>query len=497
MSISASRREFLKRSTALSGLGAAAPWALTLSAMGDAAAQSAPTDYKALVCVFLLGGNDYANTIIPYDIGTANNGAYNAYLSVRGGLPAAGGLAITRDDVLASNLMRPKTALTGSASGMEFALNPYVVGTNAPTVNPLLDVFNNERLAVLFNVGTLRQPTTKEQYRTKTVPLPPKLFSHNDQQSLWQSSKAEGALNGWGGRLGDLFASANAQSTFTSVAVGGNAVFLSGMDTVQYQISNNGSIRINGVKNTLFGSSAAQEALRNILTTTSSNPLANEYASIANRSIVANDTLTSALTSYPGNYTAVLDTGNSLMQQLKMVARMVQAGPSLGVKRQVFFVSLGGFDNHDSLTTNHPVLQQKVSAAMTYFDTVLGEIGARNSVTAFTASDFGRTLTGNGNGSDHGWGSHHYIMGGAVKGKEFYGRPPVLTEKDSTGKYACATSTGGPDDVGQGRLLPSTSVDQMAATLARWFGVSDTDLATVLPQISNWSASQRNLGFMR
>lgn len=497
MSISASRREFLKRSTALSGLGAAAPWALTLSAMGDAAAQSAPTDYKALVCVFLLGGNDYANTIIPYDIGTGSNGAYDAYLSVRGGLSTAGGLAFARDSVLASNLMQPKTALTGSASGMQFALNPYVVGTNAPTVNPLLDVFNNERLAVLFNVGTLRQPTTKEQYLRKTVPLPPKLFSHNDQQSYWQSSKAEGALNGWGGRMGDLFASANSQSTFASVALGANAVYLSGMDTVQYQISNNGSIRINGVKAPLYTSSTAQAALRSILTAPMSNPLGNEYASIAARSITANDTLTNVLSQFPGNYTAALDTTNSLMAQLKMVARMVQAGPGLGLKRQVFFVSLGGFDHHDTLTANHPVLQQKVSAALAYFDTVLGEIGARNSVTAFTASDFGRTLTGNGNGSDHGWGSHHYIMGGAVKGKEFYGKPPVITEKDAAGKYASATSAGGPDDVGQGRLLPSTSVDQLAATLATWFGVSNSDLATVLPQISNWDAAQRNLGFMR
>lgn len=495
MSSELSRREFFKRSGALSVMGAATPWAVNLAAMGEAAAQSTPSDYKALVCVFLFGGNDYGNTIIPYD-----QASYDAYLSIRGGLPATGGLAIARDAVLASNAMSTKTSTSGTPfAGQQFSLTPYVLGTAAPTVNPLLDVFNNERLAVLFNTGTLRRPTTKLQYVNRSVPLPPKLFSHNDQQSFWQSSKAEGSVTGWGGRMGDLFAAGNGTaSNFTAISVSGNAVYLAGESAVQYQVSSSGSIPVNGIKAVnLFSSNSAGQALRTIMTTPPASVLGSEYASISSRSISANETMTAALSTSPGNYAATFDSTNPLMGQLKLVARMIQARGSLNTKRQVFFVSLGGFDTHDTILTGHPVLQQKVADALKYFDATLGEIGARDMVTTFTASDFGRTLTGNGNGSDHGWGSHHFVMGGMVKGKEFYGKPPNITTKDGAGAYLTKLGTGGPDDVGQGRLLPSTSVDQLAATLATWFGVSATDLNTVLPQISEWNVSDRNLGFMR
>jgi uncharacterized protein (DUF1501 family) len=383
-------------------------------------------------------------------------------------------------------------------SGLQFALTPYVVGTAAPTVNPLLDVFNAERLAVLFNTGTLRQPTTKAQYNARSVPLPPKLFSHNDQQSFWQSSKPEGSVTGWGGRIGDLFAAGNGNSTFTSISVSGNAVYLSGQSAVQYQVSSSGSVRVNGITNSnLFSSTSARDALRSIMTTAPNSVFGREYASVSARSLSANETLTNALVPFPGSYAAPFDSTNSLMGQLKMVARIIESRASLGAKRQVFFVSLGGFDTHDTVVSQHPGLQQKVADALKYFDSVLGQIGTRDSVTTFTASDFGRTLTGNGNGSDHGWGSHHFVMGGAVKGKEFYGKPPNISTKDGTGKYLTAQGTGGPDDVGQGRLLPTTSVDQMAATLATWFGVtSATDLSLILPQINNWTQAERNLGFM-
>ena len=186
-----SRREFLKRSSAVSIAGAAAPWALNLAAIGEAAAQTA-TDYKALVCVFLYGGNDYGNTIVPYD-----STSHATYAQLRGGL------AIARD-ALTATALSPTVALPG---GLQYAL--------APNLAELLPVFNAQRLAVVLNTGTLRQPTTKAQYQAKSVPLPPKLFSHNDQQSLWQSSKPEGAVTGWGGRIGDLFASGNGNATFT------------------------------------------------------------------------------------------------------------------------------------------------------------------------------------------------------------------------------------------------------------------------------------------
>jgi uncharacterized protein (DUF1501 family) len=481
------RREFLKRGSALSVAGSATPWAVSLAAMGEAAAQSA-TDYKALVCVFLVGGNDYGNTVIPAD--TANHSIYSA---VRGGLTTAGGLAIPNDAVLASNILVPTTALTGSYAAMKFAIAPYVNAAAAGiSKNPLVDVFDAGRLGILFNVGTLRQPTTKAQYQARSVPLPPKLFSHNDQQSFWQSSKAEGAVSGWGGRMGDLFAAGNGKATFTTISVSGNAVYLSGQSAVQYQVSSSGSIPINSIKsNSLFGSAAASSALRSIVTTAPSGAMGREYAAVTNRSIEANEQMTTALATSSSTYLAPYDSTNILMSQLRLVARTIQARNSLGAKRQVFFVSIGGFDTHDTVLTAHPGLMQKVSDALRYFDSVMEEIQVRDKVTTFTASDFGRTLTGNGNGSDHGWGSHHLVMGGAIKGEEFYGKPPILDAVESK------KSTGGLDDVGQGRLLPSTSVDQLAATLATWFGVSATDMSTVLPQINNWNAADRNLGFFR
>ena len=212
MTTATSRRAFLQRASLLSLAGAAAPWALNLAAMGEAAAATA-TDYKALVCVFLYGGNDYGNTLIPYD-----STRYGLYQGMRPTLAYARG-------ALTPTLLTPNVALTGS---LQYAL--------APELTPLLPLFNSNHLAVMLNVGTLMQPTTKAQYTAKSVPLPPKLFSHNDQQSVWQSSSPEGAASGWGGRMGDLFQAGNGNATFTCVNVSGNAVFLSGNSAVQYQV---------------------------------------------------------------------------------------------------------------------------------------------------------------------------------------------------------------------------------------------------------------------
>ena len=456
MSQHASRREFLKRTSALSVAGVAAPWALNLAAMGEAAAQSAP-DYKALVCVFLYGGNDYGNTVVPYD-----SASHNAYLTQRGAI----GLARSS---LTSTLLSPTAALAG---GLQYALNP--------NLSSLIPVFDAGQLAVMLNVGTLVQPTTKAQYTAKSVPLPPKLFSHNDQQSVWQSSSPEGSTSGWGGRIGDLFAAGNGNSTFTSVSASGNAVFLSGKSAVQYQVSSNGSVAVNGVKSPLFGSQACADALRALVTASRSQLFEAEYTRVVARSITADAALSGALTGQPALKT-VFPTGNSLASQLQMVARMIAARDALGAKRQVFLVSLGGFDNHDNLLADHVPLMTNVGGALAAFHAATVELGVANQVTTFTGSDFGRTLTTNGGGSDHGWGSMHFMMGGAVRGKAFYGAPPVV-------------ANNGPDDVGQGRLLPSTSVDQYGATLASWFGVSNANLATVLPNIGNYTT--RNLGFM-
>ena len=238
---------------------------------------------------------------------------------------------------------------------------------------------------------------------------------------------------------------------------------------------------LNAVKNPLFGSAACSTALRALVTAPSSHLFESEYARVMSRSLTAGDALGTALAGGPSINT-VFPTGNSLADQLKLVARMISTASDVGAKRQVFFVSMGGFDNHDGLATIHPGLLTSVANAMQAFYSATVELGVANQVTSFTASDFGRTLTAN-DGSDHGWGSMHFMLGGAVNGGRFYGSAPVV-------------ANDGPDDVGQGRLLPSTSVDQYAATLGKWFGISDANLLTVLPNLSNWNASQRTLGFV-
>ncbi len=456
--LNASRRAFLQRAGALSVAGTATPWALNLASIGEAAAATA-TDYKALVCIFLYGGNDNGNTLVPYD--AANYAAYNGLRPT---------LAYART-ALDATVLAPSTALAG---GRQFAL--------APELALLKPLFDTGRLAAMLNVGPLVQPTTKAQYSAKTAPLPPKLFSHNDQQSVWQSSSPEGALSGWGGRMGDLFESGNGNATFTCINVSGNAVFMSGKTAVQYQMTSSGSVPLRALSTPLFGSTAASTALQALVTQQRANLFEAEYTRITRRSIDANAMLASALAPATAITTA-FPTANALGDQLKLVARMIASATALGAKRQVFFVSIGGFDTHDGLLTTHPVLLTTVGAALSAFYQATVDLGVASQVTSFTASDFGRTLAGNNDGSDHGWGSTHFMFGGAVNGQRIYGTPPVI-------------ANNGPDDVGQGRLLPSTSVDQYAATLGKWFGASDTDLLALLPNLKNYDASVRNLGFV-
>jgi uncharacterized protein (DUF1501 family) len=460
--MNASRRAFLQRASALSIAGVATPWAINLAAMAEASAATA-SDYKAMVCVFLYGGNDYGNTLVPYD--TTN---YNAYQQLR---PT---LAYARAS-LSSTVLTPTLAPV-DVNGVthQYAL--------APELAPLLPIFNAGKMGVLLNVGTLIQPTTKLQYTNKTAPLPPKLFSHNDQQSVWQSSAPEGATSGWGGRMGDLFQAGNGNATFTCVNVSGNAVYLSGKSAVQYQVSTNGSVPLSGLKSPLFGSTSCSDALRTLVSQSRSHLFENEYNRISKRSIDADGILSTALAAAPA-ITTPFPASNNLADQLKMVARMISSSSAVGAKRQVFFVSMGGFDTHDGLVTEHPALLTTVADAMSAFYNATIELGVADKVTAFTASDFGRTLSGNNDGSDHGWGSMHFMVGGAVKGQRYYGTAPVI-------------ANNGPDDVGQGRLLPTTSVDQYAATLGKWMGVSDTDLLSLLPNLANYNLSARNLGFV-
>jgi uncharacterized protein (DUF1501 family) len=457
------RRLVLQRAMHLSALGVATPLAINLAAIGEAAAFDG-SDYKALVCVFMYGGNDYANTVVPFD--PANYALYHQIRAGSAGEDGAG-IALARADLAATAL----TPLGGAAltDNLQYALAPQLTGLKA--------LFDAGRLAIQLNVGPLIQPTTLAQYQSSNRaanPLPPKLFSHNDQQSVWQSDGSEGATNGWGGRLGDIALSSNpSHAQLTCISASTNAVFVSGRDALQYQVSPNGAIRINALNGAL------RSAVNSIITRNSTHVFERECTAVTRRSIELEGTVNSALGGV--TLTTAFPAGNPLARQMRVVARLIGANAALGMKRQVFFVSLGGFDNHNDLIADHQRLMTRLDGAMSAFYAATVELGLANKVTTFTASDFGRTLSSNSDGSDHGWGSHHFVMGGAVNGGRFFGTAPhVSIESD--------------DQVGQGRLLPTTAVDQFGATLAQWFGCTPSELPGILPNIGNFS--NNNLGFL-
>jgi uncharacterized protein (DUF1501 family) len=420
----------------------------------------------------LYGGNDQTNTVVPYDLTN-----YNRYSAIRGGGAggAAGGIAFGRNQLTA-------TALTPIVSqtltdNLQYAL--------APQLTSLVPLWNAGNCAIQLNVGPLIVPLTLAQYESNDrtlYPLPPRLFSHNDQQSVWQSLGAEGSTVGWGGRLGDLALSSNGNSSLTCISAGGNAVFMSGNDVLQYQVSSNGPSPVYASLYDRFGGACRASTFRSLITKTSGNLMENDFGVVTKRALDLESIVSDALRP------VVLDTNfdldgrdNTLANQLKIVARLIGARTALGAKRQVFFVQLGGFDNHDKLIADHAIRMAAVNEGLGQFQAAMVELGVANKVTTFTASDFGRTMSSNGDGSDHGWGSHHLVVGGAVQGGRYYGTAPKVS----------VTST---DQVGQGRLLPTTSVDQYAATLARWFGVSPTEMVGLLPNIGNFATA--NLGFM-
>jgi uncharacterized protein (DUF1501 family) len=508
-----SRRAFLKRAGQLAFTGAALPTAINLAALGEAAAFNAGSDYKALVCVFLYGGSDYANTLIPADAAS-----YAAYQTIRGttGSTLQNGIALGRTPETINSVNLPGinasllTPIAGGApvsaigqTGLQYALHPSMSGMQT--------LFNTQKAAVLMNCGPLVVPLSKANYNSSNrtlYPLPPKLFSHNDQQSIWQSSSPEGSTIGWGGNIGDLALSSNGGSSlFTCISVTGNAVFLSGDNALSYQVGRNGAVKINAV-GTPYSFGNVGTAINQLISPTGrTNILEREYGTVTKRAVDAEGVITSAISGFPTTAAPfnTFPANNSLSDQLRMVARLIAARGPLNTKRQVFMVSLGGFDSHDNLITDHARNMDRVSSAMKAFHDAMTNLGVADKVTAFTATDFGRTLSSNGDGSDHGWGSHQFIVGGAVNGGKFYGYAPPVSVGD----------TSAPTDqwhVRQGRLLPSTGVDQYAATLAKWFGVSDLELVgtagqnysdAILPSLHNFGGTAngvnyaRDLGFMQ
>lgn len=461
----ASRRALLR---AISGLAAAStsvprmslPLAVQLAGLGALASQSSHAadtsgGYKALVCLYLSGGSDTHNWVVPIDAT-----GYAEYSAARGELawPMAKLQAITA---------------TTQASGRLFGMPAELA--------PLRRWYESGQAAVVANVGPLTRPTTKADYAAG-IGLPSKLYSHNDQASTWQSLSPEGARSGWGGRMGDILMSANANPVFTAVSATGNAVFLSGNSVTQYQVGVDGpASAVALASGSLYGTTSATAALRRNIGTSGTDMLANEYNRVLQRGLSANGVLQQALVSVnvPAIPATPFTMGNGttssldklpLARQLRIVLQMMAANQGLGMRRQVFMVSMGGFDTHANQMREQPVHMALVAHAIDYFMTAVTSLGMINNVRLFTASDFGRTLLSNGNGSDHGWGSHHFVLGGGVAGRNIHGQFPT-------------TALGSSDDVGSGRLLPSTSVTELAANLGQWMGLNSSELASVLPNL--------------
>jgi uncharacterized protein (DUF1501 family) len=502
-SILQTRREFI-RQAACAAVGTAALTAAIrdLRFMNAAVAQSNISDYKALVCVFLAGGNDSNNLIIP-----TIQSEYNNYAAIRTPI-----LALP----LSGAPFNVLPILSANPDGHTYGLHP--------ACPELVNLFGAGTLAILFNTGTLVYPTTRAQYQSGSYPKPPQLFSHADQVTQWQTSiPDQPPQTGWGGRCADLLAAVQPGAPISlTVTLAGANTFEVGNSIAQYSVSTSGAISLSGV------SGARLNALTNILGLPYTNMQAQAYANVAAHTINTTSVLNSAIlatadpsgsqqfwtTPFPGSSPFQVTTPTSgtkfnsgLGPQLKMIARLIEAGSrptasgGFGMKRQIFFCTVGGYDLHTGQTTvsggvpvpyqgAHANLLAELSQCLNAFQAAMSQIGAlpthndptfAQRVTAFTASDFSRTFPSNGQGSDHGWGSHHLILGGAVKGNRTYGKFPTL-------------AVNGPDDTNTGRWIPTLAVDQYFATLATWFGVDTGNLTTVFPNLGRFSST--NLGFI-
>jgi uncharacterized protein (DUF1501 family) len=425
-------------------------------------------DYRALVCVFLFGGNDSWNMVVP-----RSQAEYNAYAASRQNL------AVPLASLLPINLAVPDPA------GWLFGLHPSMTG--------IATLFNSGRAAFVANIGPLLAPTALTQYQNRSVPLPPQLFSHNDQQDQWHTLKGNAQSKaGWAGRIADARASRVAtQQMPLNVSLAGQTLFLAGNATVPYTMGASGPTAFAGFGTTGMGLSRRQ-AFEAVLRAPHPTVYQQAFAAVQQRAVQFGDGINAALNdpstpnfiSLPNSPPTPL---SGLATQLRTVAKLIAMRDRLQMSRQVFFVSTGGFDTHDDQLNDQPNLLTTVSDALSRFDDAMQQIAMSQSVTAFTQSDFGRTLTSNGDGTDHAWGGLQLVTGGAVAGGRIYGQFPLL-------RIGARVGTDRADDVGGGRFIPTVSSDQYAATLARWFGVADADLALVAPSINSFA--QRDLGFM-
>lgn len=462
---SLSRRDFIRLSCC-SATGAALAMGMGRFGLVNAYAACTPAaGYKALVCIFLFGGNDGNNMVIPFD-----TTGYNDYQTARG-LQANGGLSIPQNTLL------PITRPAHSQTYLDFALHPQM-----PAIQNL---YNNGKVAFVANVGTLVQPTSKTQYQTRAVKLPSALFSHSDQQNQWQTSAPNSNGNsGWAGRAADMTQCFNPGAKLpTIVSVAGANIFATGLTTRPAAVTPGQTSAFSNLD------SNRNTAMQNLLTLDSGVSLVQAASNITGFAFADSNNLAQALAT--GHPLATVFPNTSIGNQLKQVAQIIQVRGALSINRQVFFCSMGGFDTHNFQIGDQGTLLTQLSAAMGAFYNATLELSVEPQVTTFTLSEFGRTLQpSSGFGSDHAWGNHQIVMGGAVHGTDIYGVFPTL-------------ALGGPDDVNnlgssaRGRWLPTSSLDQYAATLATWFGVSPgADLAYVFPDLQNFPVQSQNLGFM-
>jgi uncharacterized protein (DUF1501 family) len=445
-----SRREFLKATLrSVGALGAVG----ALAKFGEMNALAAgSSNYQALVCVFLGGGNDGHNTVVPITTAQQN---YSQYQQTRGGL------AIPQNQLL--------PVMNGSDT---YGLHPSL-----PEIQGL---YNQGKAAVLANVGMLVQPITRAQYLTNNLAIiPSMLFSHSDQSNQWQTGIPAGnGSSGWGGRITDLVQSQNSAAIFPALtATAGCELFCTGVSTFPAAVPPTGM----SLLNTYPGSPSTAAGFQQLLTFDNGVQLVQAANGVMTRGNNYANTLTGLIGGV--KLSTVFPAGNLLASQLQTVATIMAVRNQLGLTRQVFFCYLDGFDTHATqMETQGPLLQQLSQAIMAFYQATI-ELGIDGSVTTFTASEFGRTLTPSGtDGSDHAWGNHHFIVGSGVAGAQIYGSFPLL-------------APGGSDDAStRGVLIPTTAVDQYGSTLAQWFGVASSSLSTVFPNVANFSTS--NLGFL-
>jgi len=443
------RRGFIRVGAATAGSLALRPFGML-----PALAQSA-SDYRALVCVFLFGGNDSNNMVVPMD-----DASFKAYTSIRAGL------ALTAAE------LTPTVYSSANA--------PYAFHGKLPE---LASLFTSKELAVVANVGSLVEPLTRTQYQAQQTPLPLNLFSHADQQLQWQSSIAQGnSPTGWAGRAADYIAANGVNSSRFPVffSVAGNSLLGTGASSQPVAVAPGGSLQLTG-----FNASAASEARWNSLNSMLKLDSGAALAQAANATLANGIGDATALTNALAKGTALKTSfpATSLGKQLQQIAQVIQVSSYLGMSRQIFFASLGGFDTHTGELAAHNTLYPQVSQAIAAFYAATQELGVAQSVTTFTESDFSRTFQPTtGDGADHAWGSHHMVVGGAVQGGQIYGAFPTF-------------ALGGPSDTDtRGRWIPTTSIDQYGASLASWFGIPDTSLSTVFPNFANFAS--KKIGFL-